>query len=239
MRGGGTPIGADRERRTAAGNREPQREKAEVNRSFGLMAVLGVLLVLAGPVGLVHTGLATLTSMVLFGWLLLIGGVVGLAQAVQSRGSTYFWLAVIVAAPNIAAGLVLLRRPEASAEALTVSAALLFRTGGLFRLVGALVVRGADVGLALVQGAFGVLLGFPVLSDWPGNSLYVIGTFFSLALLFDGLSLIAMGMGARRILGLVREDEAGTEAGPETDAARGTRETAEKRPAEDQEQTNN
>ncbi|MFF3720987.1 HdeD family acid-resistance protein [Streptomyces erythrochromogenes] len=199
------------------------------------MAVLGVLLVLAGLVGLVYTGLATLTSMFLFGWLLLIGGVVGLVQAVQSRGSSYFWLAVIVAAINIAAGFVILRRPEASAEALTMFAALLFLTGGLFRLVGALVVRGANFGLALVQGAFGVLLGFLILSNWPGNSLYVIGTFFSLALLFDGLSLIAMGMGARRILGLVREDEPGTESG----AARGTRDTAEKRPAEDQEQTNN
>ncbi|MEU6295619.1 HdeD family acid-resistance protein [Streptomyces erythrochromogenes] len=214
---------------------EDRREKKKVNRSFGLMAVLGVLLVLAGLVGLVYTGLATLTSMFLFGWLLLIGGVVGLVQAVQSRGSSYFWLAVIVAAINIAAGFVILRRPEASAEALTMFAALLFLTGGLFRLVGALVVRGANFGLALVQGAFGVLLGFLILSNWPGNSLYVIGTFFSLALLFDGLSLIAMGMGARRILGLVREDEPGTEAG----AVRGTREAAEKRPAEDQEQTNN
>ncbi|MFE7185473.1 HdeD family acid-resistance protein [Streptomyces erythrochromogenes] len=211
------------------------RREKQVNRSFGLMAVLGVLLVLAGLVGLVYTGLATLTSMFLFGWLLLIGGVVGLVQAVQSRGSNYFWLAVIVAAINIAAGFVILRRPEASAEALTMFAALLFLTGGLFRLVGALVVRGTNFGLALVQGAFGVLLGFLILSNWPGNSLYVIGTFFSLALLFDGLSLIAMGMGARRILGLVREDEPGTEAG----AAQGTREAAEKRPAEDQEQTNN
>nr|WP_037881669.1 DUF308 domain-containing protein [Streptomyces sp. NRRL S-378] len=199
------------------------------------MAVLGVLLVLAGLVGLVYTGLATLTSMFLFGWLLLIGGVVGLVQAVQSRGSSYFWLAVIVAAINIAAGFVILRRPEASAEALTMFAALLFLTGGVFRLVGALVVRGAHVGPALVQGAFGVLLGFLILSDWPGNSLYVIGTFFSLALLFDGLSLIAMGLGARRILGLVREDEAGADGA----GAPGTREAAEKRPGEDQEQTNN
>ncbi|MFE5495270.1 HdeD family acid-resistance protein [Streptomyces virginiae] len=232
-------MGADRAQRTAAGNREPQREKAKVNRSFGLMAVLGVFLVLAGLVGLVYTGLATLTSMFLFGWLLLIGGVVGLVQAVQSRGSSYFWLAVIVAAINIAAGFVILRRPGASAEALTMFAALLFLTGGLFRLVGALVVRGANFGLALVQGAFGVLLGFLILSNWPGNSLYVIGTFFSLALLFDGLSLIAMGMGARRILGLVREDEAGTAAGAETGGARGAREATEKRPEEDQEQTNN
>lgn len=225
-------MGADR---TGAKGREPQQEKKKLGRSFGMLTALGALLVLAGLVGLVYTGVATLTSMFLFGWLLLIGGVVGLLQAVQSRKSNYFWLAVIVAAINIAAGFVILRRPEASAEALTMFAALLFLTGGLFRLVGSLVVRGSNFGLALVQGAFGVLLGVLILSNWPGNSLYVIGTFFSLALLFDGLSLMALGLGARRILGLVREDEVSPEAG----AVGGAREAAEKRPTEDQEQSNN
>ncbi|MFG2981480.1 HdeD family acid-resistance protein [Streptomyces sp. NPDC048258] len=228
-------MGADRADRTEAKGREPQREKTKVSRGYGLLAVLGVILVLAGLVGLVYTGLATLTSMFLFGWLLLIGGVVGLLQAVQSRRSNYFWLAVIVAAINIAAGFVVLRRPEASAEALTMFAALLFLTGGLFRLVGSLVVRGANFGLSLVQGAFGVLLGILILSNWPGNSLYVIGTFFSLALLFDGLSLVATGMGARRILGLVSEDESPAEAG----VADVAREAAGRRPTEDQEQSNN
>ncbi|MER7823321.1 uncharacterized membrane protein HdeD (DUF308 family) [Streptomyces sp. CG 926] len=230
-------MGADRAEgtRAKAGGPEPQREKKKVRRSFALMTALGVILVLAGLVGLVYTGLATLTSMFLFGWLLLIGGVVGLLQAVQWRRSNYFWLAVVVAAINLAAGFVILRRPEASAEALTMFAALLFLTGGVFRLVGALVVRGANFGVAVVQGAFGILLGFLILSNWPGNSLYVIGTFFSLALLFDGLSLVAMGMGSRRILGLVREDEAPAGAA----ATDGAGEAAAKRPTEDQEQSNN
>ncbi|MGE7384658.1 HdeD family acid-resistance protein [Streptomyces sp. NPDC004126] len=212
-----------------------QREQKQLKRGFGLLALLGVILVLAGLVGLVYTGVATLTSMFLFGWLLLIGGVVGLAQAVQSRGTPYFWLAVIVAAVNLAAGFVILRRPEASAEALTMFAALLFLTGGVFRLVGALVVRGPNFGISLIQGAFGLLLGILILSGWPGNSLYVIGTFFSLALLFDGLSLVGLGMGARRILGLVREDDAAAVPG----AAGGTREAAGKGPAPDQERPNN
>ncbi|MET9607710.1 DUF308 domain-containing protein [Streptomyces sp. NPDC006512] len=217
---------------------ERKQEKKELSRSYGLLALLGAVLVLAGLVGLVYTGLATLTSMYLFGWLLLTGGVVGLAQAVLSRGTNYFWLAVVVAAINIAAGFVILRRPEAGAEALTMFAALLFLTGGLFRLVGALVVRGAECGLTLVQGAFGVLLGVLVLWSWPGSSQYVIGAFFSLALLFDGLSLIALGMGARRILGLVREDEVA--AGPEAaGAVEGARETSREAPGSDQEQSNN
>jgi uncharacterized membrane protein HdeD (DUF308 family) len=182
---------------------KPTGEAAKLSRDFTWLATLGMILVLAGLVGLVYTGLATLTSMLLFGWLLLIGGAVGLLHAVQARGTSFFWLGVVVAALNLAAGVVIIRMPEAAAEALTMFAALLFLTGGVFRLVGGLVVRGPQFGWTLVQGAFGLLLGILVLVDWPSSSQYVIGTFFSLALLFDGLGLIAAGFGGRRIVGMV------------------------------------
>ncbi|GAA2645702.1 HdeD family acid-resistance protein [Streptomyces lunalinharesii] len=178
---------------------------ARLGRSFGLLAILGVVLVLAGIVGLIYVGVATLTTMLLFGWLLLIGGLVGLVHAVQSRGSSYFWLAVIVAALNIAAGVVVLRLPDATAAALTMFAALLFLTGGLFRLAGAVVVRGPQFGWTLLQGVIGILLGVLVLGNWPQSSLYVIGCFFSLELLFDGLGLLAMGIGGRRVVGMVED----------------------------------
>ncbi|MEV8589084.1 DUF308 domain-containing protein [Streptomyces sp. NPDC051180] len=183
--------------------RDMARQGRKLRRGFGWLAALGVLLVIAGLVGLAYTGLATLTSMLLFGWLLLIGGVVGLLQAIGSRGTSSFWLAVVVAALNIAAGVVVIRHPEGSAEALTMFAALLFLTGGLFRLVGSVVVRGPQFGWTLLQGAFGLLLGLLVLFDWPDSSRYVLGVFFSLALLFDGLGLIAMGLGGRHVVGMV------------------------------------
>lgn len=190
----------------------PGVEGKKLSRSFSGLALLGAVLVVAGIVGLVYTGVATLTSMLLFGWLLLVGGLVGLLHAVQSRGTNYFWLGVVVAALNLAAGVVVIRHPHGTAEALTMFAALLFLTGGVFRLVGSVVVRGPQFGWTLLQGAFGLLLGLLVLFDWPHSSLYVLGCFFSLALLFDGLGLIAIGVGGRRIVGLVSEQMA-----PETD----------------------
>ncbi|PRH77803.1 HDED protein [Streptomyces solincola] len=171
-----------------------------------MLAVLGAVLVVGGLVGLFYTAFATLTSMLLFGWLLLVGGFVGLLHAVESRKEGYFWLAVVVAALNIAAGAVVIRHPVESAEALTMFAALLFLTGGVFRLVGSVVVRGPQFGWTLLQGAFGLLLGLLVLFEWPSSSLYVLGTFFSLALLFDGLGLLAIGVGGRRIVHMVSAD---------------------------------
>ncbi|MFD9885727.1 HdeD family acid-resistance protein [Streptomyces alboflavus] len=189
--------GADGTGGTAEGER--------LRRSFGWLAVLGAILVLGGLIGIVYVGVATLTSMLLFGWLLLVGGMVALLHAVQSRGSNFFWLGVVVAALNLAAGVVVIRRPDVAAEALTMFAALLFLTGGVFRLVGSLVVRGPQMAVTLLQGAFGVLLGVLVLGDWPSSSQYVIGCFFSLALLFDGLGLIATAVGGRRLISLVSE----------------------------------
>ena len=125
----------------------PTTEGRKLSRSFGGLALLGALLAVAGLVGLVYTGVATLTSMILFGWLLLVGGLVGLLHAVQARGTAYFWLGVVVAALNIAAGVVVLKHPEGTAETLTMFAALLFLTGGVFRLVGSVVVRGPAVRL--------------------------------------------------------------------------------------------
>ncbi|MYQ39505.1 Uncharacterized membrane protein HdeD, DUF308 family [Streptomyces sp. LamerLS-316] len=183
----------------------PTTEGRKLSWSFGGLALLGALLAVAGLVGLVYTGVATLTSMILFGWLLLVGGLVGLLHAVQARGTAYFWLCVVVAALNIAAGVVVLKHPEGTAETLTMFAALLFLTGGVFRLVGSVVVRGPQFGWTLLQGAFGLLLGLLVLFDWPHSSLYVLGCFFSLALLFDGLGLIAIGVGGRRVVSLVTD----------------------------------
>ncbi|KUN03588.1 HDED protein [Streptomyces yokosukanensis] len=176
-----------------------------MHRGFGWLAALGVVLVLAGLVGLVYTAAATLTSMLLFGWLLLIGGIVGLLHAVQARGTNFFWLGAVVAALNIAAGIVVIRLPHAAAAALSMFAALLFLSAGLFRVVGSVVVRGPQFGWTLLLGAFDLLLGVLVLGHWPSSSQYVIGAFFSLALLFDGLGLVAAGYGGRRIVGLVSE----------------------------------
>jgi uncharacterized membrane protein HdeD (DUF308 family) len=182
-----------------------KQPEAHLKHSFGLWAGLGAILVIAGVVGLIYVAAATITSMLLFGWLLLIGGVIGLAHAVQSRGSSFFWLGLAVAALNIAAGIVVIRRPEVAAAALTMFAALLFLAGGIFRLFGGLVVRGPQMASTIIQGAVGILLAVLVLADWPDSSRYVIGTFLSLLLLFDGLGLIAAGFGGRRVGSMVTE----------------------------------
>ncbi|MCM2425258.1 HdeD family acid-resistance protein [Streptomyces sp. RKAG337] len=192
----------------AALRKRDPRPEARISRSFGWLTALGAVLVLCGLFGLAYTAFATLTSVLLFGWLLLIGGFVGLLHAVQSRDTNFFWLALVVAALNLAAGVVVIRRPDGTAAALTMFAALLFLAGGVFRLFGGLVVRGPQTVSTVLQGAVGILLGVLVLANWPESSRYVLGFFFSLMLLFDGLGLMAGGIGGRRVVGMVTDARA-------------------------------
>ncbi|GAA4955623.1 hypothetical protein GCM10023205_16950 [Yinghuangia aomiensis] len=176
---------------------------------FGVLVLLGLILLAAGVVGLLYTAFATLTTMVLFAWLLLVGGIVGLIQAIQSRREPgAFWLTLAVAAVNIAAGIVLLRRPDVAASALTLFVALLLLTAGLFRVVGGIASMSARMTWTVVVGVIDIVLGLLVLAEWPSNSRYVIGTFISLALLFDGLSMVSLGITGRRIVDMVRTEDA-------------------------------
>lgn len=195
--------GAATEQRARAGG--PERE---VSRSFGWLVGLGAVLAVGGVLGLVYVGLATLTSVLLFGWLLLVSGLVALVHAVMSRGSNYFWLGLVVAALYLAAGVVVIRYPDTTAEGLTLFAALLFLTGGLFRLVGSMVTRGAEMPWTAMQGVVGIVLGVLVLAGWPESTLYVLGTFFSLALLSEGLGLMGLGFGGRQVAGMVSRQRA-------------------------------
>ena len=186
-------------------SREPKRPADRLTRRFGVMTVLGAVLTLAGVVGLVYVGVATVTTVLLFGWLLLIGGVVGLVSAIQYRKTTYVWPALVIAALNLAAGIVAIKAPTTTAAGLTLFAALLFLAGGIFRLGGGVAVRGPQLGWTLLQGLLDLLLGILVLANWPHSRLYVLGSFFSLFLIFDGLGLIATGLLGRRIVEAVVE----------------------------------
>ncbi|MFJ6217137.1 HdeD family acid-resistance protein [Streptomyces sp. NPDC092296] len=197
-------------RRTQGKDREAAPGE-RLHRSFGVLVFLGAVLVLGGIVGLIYTGVATLTSVLLFGCLLLTGGTVGLVHAFQTRRDNFFWLGASVAAVNLAAGLVMVLHPTVAAVGLTLFAALLFLTAGVFRVVGGLAVRGSQSGWTVFLGLLDLLLGALVLHQWPSSSLYTLGLFFSLALLFDGLSLIGTGIGGRRVIGMVDEDRRNAE----------------------------
>jgi uncharacterized membrane protein HdeD (DUF308 family) len=171
-----------------------------VRRGFGWGPLLGLLLVLLGIVALVYVVAATLTTIIFFGWLLVIGGGLGMASAIGNRGEEGFWSSLLVAALYLGAGIVTVANPEAAAATLTLVLAVLLFIGGVFRIGLGLSARSPSSGWMVFNGVINIVLSILIVNHWPHSSLYVLGTFLGIMLIIDGLAVLTFGVLGRRLV---------------------------------------
>jgi uncharacterized membrane protein HdeD (DUF308 family) len=93
----------------------------------------------------------------------------------------------------------ILLRPAAGAASLTLLLAALFLVSGLFRIGFALAVRIDGWGWQVLSGLVTFVLGLLISAGWPGSSIWVIGTFISIDLIFGGWSFIMIALAVRRV----------------------------------------
>ncbi|HEY0360288.1 MAG TPA: DUF308 domain-containing protein [Mycobacteriales bacterium] len=173
----------------------------EARKVSTLSVVLGLLLMAAGILGLIYVYVATITSAVLFAWLLLISGVAALVDAWRRRGQDGFWASAITAVLNLGAGIVIFWRPAESILALTMLVAVFLLVGGMLRIAGALAAPVPGAGWLGLHGLVDVVLAVLILATLPTSSFYVLGTLLSVSLLVDGIALAVLGSVAHRGLG--------------------------------------
>jgi uncharacterized membrane protein HdeD (DUF308 family) len=87
--------------------------------------------------------------------------------------------------------------PVITAEVLTLVMALFFLVGGLFQIVGSVVLEFSGLGWHLIDGVITIALGLMILGQWPASGLWVIGLFIGIDLIFYGLAWIAIAVGLR------------------------------------------
>jgi uncharacterized membrane protein HdeD (DUF308 family) len=176
----------------------PDAREMEVLKGKSLWTIaLGVVLIALGLLALAFPVVATLASTTFFGVLLLIGGVLQIAGAFGARGWGGFFLYLLLGLLSLFVGVVLVERPLISAVELTLVLAVFFVAGGLFRLVGALSQRFSGWGWSALNGAVTLLLGVLIWRGWPGDGLGVIGTLVGIDLLFNGWTLVMLGLAVR------------------------------------------
>ena len=171
----------------------------ELRRHWGWCVALGLALLALGTVALGASALATLVSVIFFGWLLLIGGLMQAVQAFRMRRWGGFSRHLLGGLLSVVVGLLLVGRPEAGALSLTLLMAAFFMVGGLFRIVTALALRFPSWGWAFLGGLVTLLLGVMIWTEWPVSGLWVIGTFVGIDMIFDGWSLVMLGTAARNL----------------------------------------
>ncbi|MDQ1628460.1 MAG: hypothetical protein QOI54_2204 [Actinomycetota bacterium] len=173
---------------------------SSTRRAGWIATGVGLLLVLGGVAGLLYVVIATITSAILFAWLLLVAGFAALIDAWRERGRDRFWPSALTGAANIAAGIVILWKPGVSLLALTTLVAVFFLVGGLFRLIVASARPVPGRVWMILHGLVDVVLAVLIIANLPVASFYVLGTLLSVSLLADGLALIMVGSAARHAI---------------------------------------
>lgn len=173
----------------------------------GWFLALGVVLIGLGIAALVYDVLATIVSVLVFGWLLLIGGVVEVFHAWRVHGWGGQLLHLLSALLAIIAGLIFIRNPLAGALTLTLVLGALFVVEGIFRIFG--IARFGLSRWGVVGGIITAILGVLLIVHWPASGLWFIGFAVGIDLIFRGWAWLMLGLGLGRI-------------GPQTAPARAT-----------------
>jgi len=162
----------------------------QVRRSWGWFLVFGILLVMLGVVCVGKAQTATTFSILALGWVLVISGVFWLVNSFFAFNWHGFFLCLLSAIIRVATGYLLIRHPDAGAEAVTMLLAILFIVGGLFRAIASSVIQFPRWGWMTFAGLVSVALGIYLLMTWPTASIFFFGLAIGIDLIFDGAALV-------------------------------------------------
>jgi uncharacterized membrane protein HdeD (DUF308 family) len=180
---------------TPLANPNPRfEERLRLQHCWIWFLALGIALILVGLAAVGAPWLFTLTTVLVFGILLLVGGVVQIVNAVLARSWRGFFLHLLAGVLHLIVGGLMVDRPERAAEALTLMLAVAFLLAGSIRIIYVLIERFSGWEWVLLNGIITLLLGLMIWRQWPESSLWVIGLFVGIDLIFNGWSWVMLAL---------------------------------------------
>lgn len=177
---------------------------------WGWMLALGIATCLFGLFAVYMGFISTVVSVLTLGVLVFAAGLAEIYFAFTGGRWSEFFLHAFLAVLYVAAGVMMIMNPVASAAALTLFLAFFWITGGAFRIVAAATARREGRGWYLINGLLTLALGAIVLYYWPVSSLTMIGIVVGIDLFFLGVALVSTAMVTRKALSGVPRDRLAT-----------------------------
>ncbi|MEF0939674.1 HdeD family acid-resistance protein [Rhizobium sp. BR 362] len=166
---------------------------------WGWFVALGVFLLICGGIAFGNLFIATVVSVYYIGMLMLIGGVIHLVHAFQVRGWEHILFWVLSGLLYTLAGILAFANPLLASAALTLFLAVALLIAGTFRVwVGRKVKPERGWIWIVIGGVVTALAGIAIAVGWPVNSLWVLGLFLAIDLIFQGWTLMAFGLALRQ-----------------------------------------
>lgn len=173
----------------------------EVRHSWGWFLGLGIVLMLLGAVCILADVTVTFATVLFFGCLLLLGGVVALVQAFTIRTWSGFFLYLLTALFRGFTGYLLIRYPAVGAVSMTLILASFFIVGGVFRAIASGTLKFPRWGWSVFSGIVAVVLGILLLGQLPVSSIWFIGFAIGVDMIADGASLVAFASAIHHLPG--------------------------------------
>lgn len=176
----------------------PPQGLAPLRAKWGWIVALGVVYVVAGVIALGSLLMATVATVLIVGIMMIIAGVAEVINAFQIKtwGRFLLWLALGVL--YIVAGLAAWDNPLLTAVWLTLILGAVLVASGVMRIfLGFSMKEGTPWVWVVISGVVTLLLGGIILVHWPVSSLWALGIFLGVDLVFAGSSWIAVGLGLR------------------------------------------
>ncbi|CEG58866.1 HdeD family acid-resistance protein [Legionella fallonii] len=170
-----------------------------MQRQWGWLLGLGVLLLLLGFIGLGMDILLTIISMYFFAALLMVSGLSHFADAFKyKKWNGAVWQILIAIFYLIGAGIVLYD-PLLASTIITALLAWTLIIIGVTRIGMSLSLRDTKGwGWILFAGISSLILGFLILLHWPMSGLWVIGLFIAIDMIISGWTYIFIAISLRR-----------------------------------------
>jgi uncharacterized membrane protein HdeD (DUF308 family) len=177
----------------------PASGLAPLRAKSGWIVALGVVYVVAGIIALGSVVLATVATVWVVGIMMLISGAAEVINAFQIKSWGKFLLWLLLGVLYIIAGFIVFENPLLAAAFLTLFLGCALIASGVMRILLGFYMKSEMpwVGVVL-SGVITFLLGLIILVHWPVSSLYVLGIFLGIDLIFAGASWIGIGLGLRR-----------------------------------------
>ena len=177
-----------------------QAVATSLHEHWVLFLIEGIILVVLGLIAIVVPPIATLAVELLFGWLFLLSGVVGLITTFWMRDAPGFWWSLLSGVLGIAAGIVLLVWPLSGVLSLTLVLIVFFTIEGIASIMYALEHKlelSGRWGFMLASGIIDLIIAAIILFGLPGSAAWALGLLVGINLTFGGAALIAMALHAR------------------------------------------
>jgi uncharacterized membrane protein HdeD (DUF308 family) len=165
----------------------------------GWVIFAGITSLLLGTAAVMYNATATIASVVVFGWLLVLGGVMQIVHAFQVRTWSGFFLYLLDGIIRAAVGTLLILYPGAGAQTLTLLLSFYFIVAGLFRTIGSIALRFPSWGWSVASGVLAVTLGIMLAMQWPSSATWFIGFAVGVDLIFYGWALMMFAAAIKKL----------------------------------------